>query len=387
MAPTPTVAIYTPDLLAGGAQSVTTTLANGLSERGFSVDLVMPCPMGRHVAELNENVNTVFLQEKTAPVIGSASCIFKYRAYLSASAPEIVISQRTHGNVVSLLARLSLPDPPPIAITEHGHHVAAGIKGKATLKLSEMTYDRADRIICVSNSIADDVRNAVDVSEEMIDVIPNPFDIHAIRSRARDPVAHAWLNDESEDVVLSAGRLEPVKNFGLLIDSFERIHRKNPSSKLLILGEGSKRQKLTATIESKGLSDVVDLPGYVDNPYKYMKNADVFALPSRREALPSVLIEALAVGCPVVATDRGGAREILEGGKYGALVEPTGEELSESIVSTLARPPDPSRLKERADRYATSTVLDSYSSLINGVVHERDQRRRRPGSRFGYGSS
>jgi glycosyltransferase involved in cell wall biosynthesis len=186
---------------------------------------------------------------------------------------------------------------------------------------------------------------------------------------------------------LSAGRLEPVKNFELLIDSFERIHRKNPSSKLLILGEGSKRQKLTATIESKGLSDVVDLPGYVDNPYKYMKNADVFALPSRREALPSVLIEALAVGCPVVATDRGGAREILEGGKYGALVEPTGEELSESIVSTLARPPDPSRLKERADRYATSTVLDSYSSLINGVVHERDQRRRRPGSQFGYGSS
>lgn len=377
MASTPTVAIYTPDLLAGGAQSVTTTLANGLGKRGFSVDLVMPAPVGRHVRELDESVTTVFLREETAPVIGSASCVFEYRSYLSRSNPDIVISQRTHGNVVSLLASLSVRDPPPVAITEHGHHVADGIKGKATLKLSEMTYGAADRIICVSNSIADDVRTAVGVSEDRISVIPNPFDTDSIRRRAREPIEHPWLNDGDEDVVLSAGRLEPVKNFELLIESFERIHRRNPSSRLLILGEGSRREKLTETVESKGLSDVIDLPGYVNNPYKYMRHADLFVLPSRREALPSVLIEALAVGCPVVATDRGGAREILVDGEYGSLVEPTERELYESIVSALARTPDTSSLKERADYYATSNVLDTYSELIHSVVRGRERGRRR----------
>jgi glycosyltransferase involved in cell wall biosynthesis len=362
-----TVAIFTPDLNAGGAQTVTVTLANGLNERGVSVDLVMPCPMGRHIEELDDGVNTVFLQEGPYPVIGSASCLFRYRAYLSTSAPDVVISQRTHGNVLSLIASASIDDPPPVMVTEHGHHVADNIKDRVSMGLSKLVYNRATGIICVSNSIADDIRSNVDVDEDKIHVIPNPFDIESIRDRSEEPVAHPWLNDDS-DVILSAGRLEPVKDFELLIDSFDRVHREHPSTKLIILGEGSTRENLEATIRSNGLTDVVDLPGYVDNPYKYMRNARLFVLSSRREALPSVLIEALAVGCPVVATDRGGAREILDCGTYGTLVEATESELSESIVSELSRTPDTSLLKERAEYYATANVIEMYTSLIRTVV-------------------
>lgn len=374
----PTVAVYTPDLLAGGAQNVTATLANALTKRGFSVDLVMPHPLGRGDQQLNESVNVVFLRKKAAPVIGSASCLFEYRRYLSTSAPDIVISQRTHGNVVSLAASLSIRNPPPVLVTEHGHHVADGLKGNATLKLSEMTYRSASKVLCVSESIADEIRENVGIGDDKIRVIPNPFDIDSIRRRAHEPVTHSWFNDGTGDVVLSAGRLEPVKNFELLIDSFERVHRENPSSKLVILGEGSERERLTAAIDSNGLSDVVDLPGYVDNPYKYMRKADVFALSSHREALPSVLIEALAVGCPVVASDRGGAREILEDGKYGSLVEPTGAEISEGIASTLSDAPDRSSLKRRAEYYDISNVLDMYSSLIRGVIRACDREQIRP---------
>lgn len=375
------VAIYTPDLLAGGAQSVTTTLANGLSKREFSVDLVMPCPMGRHIQELDDGVNTVFLQEKKLPVIGSASCLIKYRTYILDTDPDIVVSQRTHGNVVSLIACHSLQDPPPVAVTEHGHHVADGIKDKITLNLSKATYNLATEIICVSDSIANDVRSSIDLEDDKLSVIPNPFDIDSIQSRALQSVTHEWLNDKNEDVVLSAGRLEPVKNFELLIDSFEKIYQENPSTKLIILGEGNERERLTATIESRCLSNVVDLPGYVDNPYKYIKKADVFALSSRREALPSVLIEALAVGCPVVATDCGGAREILNDGKYGLLVEPNEQGLYEGIVAALSKTPNRSMMKKRAEHYNTSNILDEYSTLIENIIENHESKTGRIASR------
>lgn len=115
------------------------------------------------------------------------------------------------------------------------------------------------------------------------------------------------------------------------------------------------------------------MPGYVENPYAYMRNASVFLLSSRFEGLPTVLIEALACGCPVVATDcPSGPREILADGRYGTLA-PVGDinGLVDGVIQTLADPIPVHVLEERADDFAPESVLDDYEQFLEIHVFQK----------------
>jgi glycosyltransferase involved in cell wall biosynthesis len=115
------------------------------------------------------------------------------------------------------------------------------------------------------------------------------------------------------------------------------------------------------------VADDVSLPGFVSNPYGYMARANLLALSSNYEALPTVLIEALACGCPIVATDcPGGVREILDGGRWGRLV-PLGdhEAMKDAILRTLDDPPKPERLRRRAMEFHVDRVVDRYLRVLD----------------------
>ena len=117
------------------------------------------------------------------------------------------------------------------------------------------------------------------------------------------------------------GRLSPEKNHALLLHAFARLRAGRSGVRLAILGEGSERAQLENLRDELGLADRVLLPGWVDNPHAWMARAALVALSSDWEGLPTVVIEALACGCPVVATDCcHGPREILDHGRYGRLV-------------------------------------------------------------------
>src|SRR5690606_37626457 len=125
-------------------------------------------------------------------------------------------------------------------------------------------------------------------------------------------------------VLVAAGRLVPQKNFPLLLAAFAQLRAQRPA-RLLILGEGRERPRLEAAAHELGIAADVALPGHVDNPYAAYARASLFVLSSDWEGLPTVLIEALACGCPIVATDcPSGPAEILQGGRYGSLV-PMGD--------------------------------------------------------------
>jgi glycosyltransferase involved in cell wall biosynthesis len=120
--------------------------------------------------------------------------------------------------------------------------------------------------------------------------------------------------------VLGVGRLTAQKAFSVLIEAFARVRKSQPA-RLLILGEGEERPMLEALIRQLGLEQDVDLPGFVSNPYPYMAHAALFVLSSRWEGLPTVLVEAMSLRTPVIATDcPSGPREILGDGQYGHLV-------------------------------------------------------------------
>jgi glycosyltransferase involved in cell wall biosynthesis len=136
----------------------------------------------------------------------------------------------------------------------------------------------------------------------------------------------------------------------------------------MILGDGEDRPELQTLVQELGLEEAVALPGFVDNPYKFMKRADVFVLSSKWEGLPTVLIEALACGCPVVSTDcPSGPAEILEGGRWGPLV-PVGDagSLAKAILQVLERPLNRELLQKRGLEFTVERAVQQYLELLVG---------------------
>jgi glycosyltransferase involved in cell wall biosynthesis len=139
------------------------------------------------------------------------------------------------------------------------------------------------------------------------------------------------------------------------------------------LGKGSLKHSLKRLAASLGVGDDVWLPGFVDNPFKFMARSSVFALSSRFEGLPGVLIQAMATGCPVVSTDcPSGPREILKDGKYGPLV-PVGhvEALADGIRNVLGNPPETETMKKRANAFSEVKAIKKYGDALTSPRSER----------------
>ncbi len=172
-------------------------------------------------------------------------------------------------------------------------------------------------------------------------------------------------------MILGVGRLVKQKNFATLIQAFARVRQQRPA-RLVILGDSDKREplvkpQLQRMIQELGLTEDVDLPGFVSNPYSYMAQANVFALSSIYEGFGNVVAEALAAGTPVVSTNcPSGPAEILDHGKYGNLVPvKDAPALASAILMTLKQSPRPERLKQRAADFSIDKVCDDYLRMLN----------------------
>jgi glycosyltransferase involved in cell wall biosynthesis len=151
----------------------------------------------------------------------------------------------------------------------------------------------------------------------------------------------------------------------MLLEAFALL-RARRSAKLIILGEGPERAQLEGRVLELGIEGDVDLPGFLQNPYAIMRHAALFVMSSRYEGLPTVLIEAMACGCPVVSTNcPSGPSEILDQGQFGPLV-PVGdvEALANAMMETLDDPLPPDVLKSRASIFHIDNVLDSYRRIL-----------------------
>jgi glycosyltransferase involved in cell wall biosynthesis len=167
-------------------------------------------------------------------------------------------------------------------------------------------------------------------------------------------------------VFLAAGRLAPQKDFLTLIKAFA-IFRQKHIARLMILGEGTERQHLEAEVSLLNIENDVSLLGFTNNPYAYMSKASAFILSSQFEALPTVLIEALACGCQVISTDCPyGPNEILMNGKYGQLI-PVGDaqELANAMEKVISNPIDPNLLKFRAHDFNAENAVLEYLKAMN----------------------
>jgi len=185
------------------------------------------------------------------------------------------------------------------------------------------------------------------------------------RLRMQEPVEHEWLDRKGCPVLVAAGTLTPRKGFADLIRAMKELSQSR-SARLIILGDGPLRSELEALIVELGLSNVVKLQGYVENPLKYFARADIFVLSSYAEGLPNVLVEAMMCGCTPVSTDcPTGPREVIQDGKYGYLVpmrDPAA--MAAGIEEALDNPIPKDRLAESVRPFDEETVIERHFELL-----------------------
>jgi glycosyltransferase involved in cell wall biosynthesis len=339
-------------------------LAAAIARRGSPVELLLSTAEGPLLPSVPDEVRVVDLNARRV-----ISSLPRLAMYLRTERPAVLMAAITHANVVAVLAATVAGGHTRVVVSEQNTvsqvaRNAARLRDRLMPHAAAWAYRRADAVVVVSRGAAVDLLRTVRVPRGRVRVIPNPVVTREVFDLARAPVADPWFESEGPPVVLALGRLERQKDFETLLRAFGLVRRVR-RARLLILGEGDERPRLEAVARELGLGDDILLPGFVPNPYPYIAGASVVALSSSYEGLPGVLVEALALGTPVVATDcPSGPREMLEHGRYGRLV-PTGDAqaLAEGIASAIDSG-GPSLPRDAWERYSLEAVLDDYIDVL-----------------------
>lgn len=255
-----------------------------------------------------------------------------------------------------------------------GKFARPGMIWRLLAAASRACYPLCGRIVGISDGAAESLgRIGVDAP---VLVVPM-----AINTDRVEELAGTGQADGGVPTIVAVGLLRAQKAFDVLIRAHAQA-RTRATHRLLIIGEGAERSRLDALVTELGVADTVELPGFRPNPYQAMHSASALCLSSRYEGMPTVLLEALLLGCPVIATDCAeGVRAVLGHGAYGALV-PVGnvEALAEALVRHLD---DPGALKAKATaatqlvkaRHSYNAAASGYLELIGDLMGERGGRR------------
>jgi glycosyltransferase involved in cell wall biosynthesis len=346
-------------LTGGGAEMSMLRLAEDFVTRGYDVRVAVLRRAGQLVALIPANVQVDEIGG------GRLGCIPRLARYLARLRPDAIFGFMTYASVVAILAQAMSPSLKRIVVSEHtvfsrSIRIRGGLP-KLFHYAAPLAYRWTRAVICVSHGVEADLARTARLPRKRLATVYNPVITDALLERSCETPDHPWLANKDKPVILAAGRLEKLKNYPLMLRAFARL-REHAECRLLILGEGSQKAVLEAEIARLGIGDCVALAGFRDNAMAYMRRADLFVLTSDFEGLSNVLIEAMAVGCPVVSTDAPhGPREVLQGGRYGRLV-PVGDvgALAAAMRQALRDPGDRQAAAAWARSFEVRKCADAY---------------------------
>ena len=408
------IGLVLPCLIGGGAERVALILAEELMARGHRVDLVVGRLIVEYRSNLPRGLRMYYPKQpgarrelrqgfSRAGVATEGRLINPLRAagiwramrgkypgltpgvkhalfaefiagYIRRERPEVMVSGLYDADEAAVYAVEQTGRTARLALALHSSIGRAYIEGEGDLGKARRLYPRADALVAVSEGVAGEARQELGLPAERVAVIYNPLPDAQIRRRSLEEVSHPWFGDGAPPVVLTVGRDSPQKDYATLIRAMGTV-RRQMRARLVIMGRFSagSQSDLTELAQECGLAAGQDM-GFVDfddNPYRYMRRAALVALSSRFEGLPTVLLEALACGTPVVSTDTPyGPREILEGGKWGPLTTMgDAEGMAQAILTTLrGEHPAADELRRRAADFGTQRSVDAYEALFRRLT-------------------
>lgn len=306
--------------------------------------------------------------ERTTNLIANWKAYRQLLGIMREYQPDIV---HTHTTTAGFLGRLAARQAgvPVIVHTLHAHPFRGYYtRGQSIIfvLLERIAARWSDSIITLSEGLRRELADHYRITRRSrMTVLPLGFDLDSFANtpRQRGIFRQQWAIPADVPLIGIVGRLVPVKNHALFLEAAQIVHQQRSDVHFAIVGDGSLQPKLEAQAREYGLAEAVTFTGWQRDMAPIYSDLDVLALSSWNEGTPLPIIEALAAGCPVVATGVGGIPDLLDGGKLGVLV-PSGDasQLAQAMLNTLDNPPDPA--------HAQSTMLDRYG--IDRLVHDLD---------------
>ncbi|MEB3217938.1 MAG: glycosyltransferase family 4 protein [Nostocales cyanobacterium 94392] len=364
-------------LSSGGAERVLVLLAQAFLKKAYQITVITlstrdddfyALPAGATRLALGILGNSV---NPLSAVVNNLNRLSKLRTAISSSKPDVVISFATETNILTILSLLQTGIP--VIATEHCDPNLISY-GKIWDKLRRFSYPYATKIVSVSQG----VDNGFDwLSTTKRTIIYNPFlKIENNHHQIELPIGA----DSEKKWIISMGRLTYQKGFDILLSAFGQVAHIYPNWQLIILGKGEQRPELEKLVEHLNLTDRVILPGVIKNPFPILKKADLFVMASRFEGFPMSHGEAMACGCPIIATDcPSGPREIIRHDIDGILV-PTEDvsALAQAMDKLMSDEKQRIRLANRAtevtERFSLENVMDNWENLFAEILAQNESK-------------
>ena len=392
----PKLGLVISNLQGGGAQRVASTLSFGLAEY-YDLSLILHdgqkigYPYRGQVVDLK----TPATANPILRLINFFIRIYRLKGFKKSFRPQAVISFMEGSNFINLLSGGA--GKVIISVRNYKSRQKSGFIGQLFAFLIKLLYGRSDLIVAASEGIKADLVDSFSLPVDKIKVIYNPYDLDYIAEKSKESLAadeRAYF--EQGEVLVTAGNLSSQKGQWHLVRALSKVRKSKPGVKLVVLGEGELHQYLTELVAALQLEEAVMFTGYRENPFKYMRGADLFILPSLYEGFPNVLVEAMACETAVVAADcPSGPREILapqtafshvtmdvEEAEYGVLIPPCSGQLAgaeeslsreeqlmaEAMVNLLG---DQERVnyyrdnsKKRASDFAARRIINDWLEIL-----------------------
>ncbi len=348
-----------------GVDRIMKTLLPSIADRGIRVDFLHVAGHGPCIEGNQTDLRVIELGASH-----SFTSLLPLIRYLRREKPDAILSDKDRVNQVAIIAKCLSGIDAKIAV-RYGQTVSKRLKNRpGWQKISHFLsmkylYRRAEAIVAPSKGAALDLSNFTRIPVEKITVIPNPIDPGRIRILAGEPLDHQWFHSKKCPIIIGLGELTHRKGFDSLIRAFAILKRKKPA-RLFLMGKGRGKEKLEKLCRELGLENDVEFAGYKENPFPFLAGADLFVQPSRYEGFGMALLEALALGIPVVATDcPSGPREILQDGRFGRLVPVEDHEaMADAMQESLSSPSDPEYLLQATNPYSLDRVTDRYLDIL-----------------------
>ena len=368
--------IVLPNLNPGGAERLNLDLVEPLRNHGIDADIFCLIDTGILGEEAEERQFRLFRGGPDVPGIPG-----RVRGYVLGTARLARIGKRYDVLVAGMeaitpfavLAAAAVSRRPAVSqlhCMPRALYEQLGAKGRVFSVLTRLFYRRFKWNTAVTDAAGEELAS-LGVPRTTIRTVPNGIDFARIEQLAAEDLPGP---DDDLPLVVAAGRLAPEKGYEVLIEA-HGLARDRVPHRLMIFGQGPERERLEALIRELGVEDTASLAGYVPNHYPWIRRASLLCLSSYHEGMPLVLIEALSLGTPVVATRCSeGVAELLREGELGALVEPgSPHALAEGIAAHLERPEEMRARAVRAgdsarETWSIETCAARHAEIIESAV-------------------